>query len=149
MAGVGQSSTAWPELPADRGSAAATCLKPAGHQRVGTAGVQPFVPITNNQPRHAADLGCLGPRRAVVDRCHCQEAGLCCIGGQVTVVRSSRRTALRDADILWSSEFQHPVNCAYGIATSVARRRSIRDRRPSPMTHLKRVMSASTRARQL
>ncbi len=35
------------------------------------------------------------------------------------------------------------------IATSVARRRSVRDRRPSPMTRLKRLMSASTRARQL
>ena len=35
------------------------------------------------------------------------------------------------------------------IATSVGRRRSVRDRRPSPMTRLKRLMSASTRARQL
>jgi len=34
------------------------------------------------------------------------------------------------------------------IATSVARRRSVRNRRPSPMTRLKRLMSASTRARQ-
>ena len=35
------------------------------------------------------------------------------------------------------------------IITSVARRRSVRDRSPSPMTRLKRLMSASTRARQL
>ena len=35
------------------------------------------------------------------------------------------------------------------IATSVARRRAVRDRRPLPMTRLKRLMSASTRARQL
>jgi hypothetical protein len=35
------------------------------------------------------------------------------------------------------------------IVTSVVRRRSVRDRRPSPMTRLKRLISASTRARQL
>jgi predicted amino acid racemase len=34
------------------------------------------------------------------------------------------------------------------MTTSVARRRSVRDRSPSPMTRLKRLMSASTRARQ-
>ena len=35
------------------------------------------------------------------------------------------------------------------IATSVVRRRSVRDRNPSPMTCLKRLMLASTSARQL
>ena len=35
------------------------------------------------------------------------------------------------------------------IATSVTRRGSVRDRRPSPMIRFKRLMSASTRARQL
>ena len=40
-------------------------------------------------------------------------------------------------------------NALTAIATSVARRRSVRDRSPSPMTRLKGLMSASTRARQL
>jgi hypothetical protein len=35
------------------------------------------------------------------------------------------------------------------ISTSVARRRSVHDRSPSPMTRLKRLISASTSARQL
>jgi DNA-binding transcriptional MerR regulator len=35
------------------------------------------------------------------------------------------------------------------IVTSVVRRRSVHDRRPSPMIRLKRLMSASTSARQL
>jgi hypothetical protein len=35
------------------------------------------------------------------------------------------------------------------MATSVARRRSVRKRSPAPMTRLRRLMSAATRAREL
>jgi hypothetical protein len=56
---------------------------------------------------------------------------------------------LREADVLWAPEFKHAVQCVDGNHDSVARRRSVRDRRPSPMIRLKRLMSASTRARQL
>ena len=46
-----------------------------------------------------------------------------------------------------SSSIRFSASTAMPI--SVARRRSVRDRRPSPITRLKRLMSASTRARQL
>lgn len=46
-----------------------------------------------------------------------------------------------------SSSIRFSASTAMPI--SVARRRSVRDRRPSPITRLKRLMSASTRARQV
>jgi hypothetical protein len=45
-----------------------------------------------------------------------------------------------------SFSYRSPIRA---MATSVARCRSVRDRSPSPMTRLKRLMSASTSARQL
>ena len=61
--------------------------------------------------------------------------------------------ARRDVPCLRAGQLGRPSSSMRFIAvmamlTSVARRRSVRDRRPSPMTRLKRLMSASTKARQ-
>ena len=55
---------------------------------------------------------------------------------------------LREADVLGRPGSSMRFNAFTAIATSVARRRSVGDRSPSPMTRLKGLMSASTMARQ-
>jgi len=72
---------------------------------------------------------------------------------------------LCEADVLWAPEFEHSVQCAYGNGNfaratpigagsypppvfHVLRTRNLDRLRPSPTTRSKRLMSASTRARQ-